>query len=273
MNYSNSFIFVPANKSKFLNKSLNWHVGGIIYDLEDSVLPNEKESALHQLADFLRQNEVKSPIAIRFNKENFANEFNYLMQHNVKIDYIVFPKYECLNSYHLMEGLIEHTNQNIKIIYCIESAFGLFNIREIIFKNDYGFGVLFGSSDFASSMNALIDSKMVWKAKLEINLACVANDLNMIDAPEFDIKNIEKLKNTLAFNVANGINYKATIHPDHLPVIQSYYNISETEYLRAKKIIELTDLNGVAVFENQMIDEAMKKKAVKTIKTYLLQNK
>ena len=51
-------IFIPANKLEYVDKALNSGADGIIFDLEDSVLQEDKISARDNLYAFLVKNSL-----------------------------------------------------------------------------------------------------------------------------------------------------------------------------------------------------------------------
>lgn len=269
MKNSNTFIFVPANSEKFLNKSLLFDVKSVIYDLEDSVLEADKENALKLLTNFLLRNEIKSKISIRFNFENYKKEISYLIQNKAHFDYIIIPKFNPLNYFAKYSRFIQENKIKQKLIFMVEDSQTLQDLYKLNLQiSDLTYGLMIGTNDLASDLDCAIDSQIMQNIKLNLQLFCKANSIKFIDAPEFDIQDIEKLKKVVEFNKNNGIMFKSAIHPSHIKAIDSIYKISKEEYEKSLKIIELSKKNGAFKLDNVMIDNANIKKALKIIKIY-----
>ncbi|WP_027121880.1 HpcH/HpaI aldolase/citrate lyase family protein [[Mycoplasma] imitans] len=274
MKHSNTFLFIPAISEKFLTKSLTLSPYCLIYDLEDSVLAKDKELALKQLGDFLalnanKINDVK--IAIRCNPENYINELTYLFNKKINFDYIVLPKFESRVVLENAIDFLKTRNAEQKLILIIESAVGYHEIMQIKLakeQSNYFYAIFLGTNDLSSDLNCEIESEVVNKVKLDLALYAKANKIIYIDAPEFDINNQQKVIDICKYNKKNGITYKGAIHPKHIEWIDSVYLVSEQEYLRAKKIIEILNEKGASNLGGEMIDIANIEKAKYIIKKY-----
>lgn len=272
MSFSNTFIFVPSNNNRFLEKSLNLKAKCIIYDLEDSVLPNEKEEAIKILSNFLFSNSknIKSEIAIRFNFENYQNEIMYLAKNNIQYNYAIIPKFNpslCLDE---MNHFIKKNNIKQKFIFIIETVDGLKSIinDDNKFDKNYIYGIMLGSNDLATELGCSIESEIINKIKLQLQLHCKFNRMAFIDSPDFNITNQEPLKSCCLYNKRNGISFKAAIHPNQIEIIDSFYKVDKSEYLKAKQIIDLYKEKGAFKLDDKMIDKANIQKALEIIKKY-----
>lgn len=272
MGLSNTFIFVPSNNIKFLNKSLNLNAKCIIYDLEDSVLQKDKEEAINILKNFLLTNSknIKSEIAIRFNFENYQKEIIYLIKDKIHFDYVILPKFNPLTSLKEINTFWEINKIKQKIIFIVETVDGLnalFN-TENTFNLNLVYGLMLGSNDLASDLGCSIESEIMNKIKLDLHLYCKFKKIEFIDAPDFNITNNNALKMCCQYNKLNGINFKAAIHPNQIEIIDSYYKIDKMEYLKAKEIVSLYKEKGGFKLDDQMIDKANINKALEIIKKY-----
>ena len=63
-------IFIPANKLEYIDKALNSGADGIIFDLEDSILQEDKRFARDNLYSFLMNNSLNTISYIRINDLN-----------------------------------------------------------------------------------------------------------------------------------------------------------------------------------------------------------
>jgi citrate lyase subunit beta-like protein len=185
-------ITVPASSAKMLEKSRGLSVDCVTYDLEDSVAPNRKANARHELRQFLsstRPNGAKE-VAVRINsvdtKHALADltevvrgipvvELRISVTKTVSqlkapnVDAIVVPKVQSASDLHFVTDAIRHlcpdrhsadgastadsTRPPLRILALIESAKGLTDIREICRASPYLSGLVFAAEDFCKDLS------------------------------------------------------------------------------------------------------------------------
>ena len=90
-------IFVPANKLDWVPKILASKADCIIFDLEDSILLNQKESSRNKLCDYLKSNVLDISVLIRINPldSDIGKEDLALFSRNTELfDALMLPKIE-----------------------------------------------------------------------------------------------------------------------------------------------------------------------------------
>ena len=148
-----SFLFVPGNNKRFIDKAKSLNVDIICLDLEDSVISDGKESSRQVIIETLKsRSEFRGEVYVRinsFDSNNMQGDLEAVVQKGV--DGIVIPKVndsnevielskrlsvlECERS--IKEGVIE-------IIPSIESAKGVVNAYEIARASPRVSAIIFG---------------------------------------------------------------------------------------------------------------------------------
>src|SRR5204863_9670796 len=90
--------------------------------------------------------------------------------------------------------------------------------------------------------------------------ACALAGVTPIDAPFFDIRDEDGLKQKVAAAVALGFAAKAAIHPAQIGAINTALTPSAEAVANARAILA-ENAKGVGTVDGQMIDEAVARKA------------
>lgn len=136
-----SLLFMPANSPSMLQNSSVFDCDAVIYDLEDAVSVNDKDSARNLLREFLNLNVVMDTcnmeVVVRINgldTDYYLDDLNAIVSD--KIDTIMLPKArveyllqldEMLTKLEKGRGLKKHIN----VIPIIELAISLTEVEQI----------------------------------------------------------------------------------------------------------------------------------------------
>ena len=147
-NYS-SFLFIPANKSRyFYNEDIN-EADALIVDFEDSLNCKITEKNFDLLNTTLQDINEKN-IYIRINSSYFRD---IMLNMNLElIKGIMLPKFTLSEAN--IRILKEINNIGKEILILIESPRGILDLRDTLdkFKVD---GIFFGSEDYITNINAI----------------------------------------------------------------------------------------------------------------------
>src|SRR5574340_1741972 len=133
-----SLIFVPGNNQRFLDKAKNLEADIVCFDLEDSVLLEEKKSARRLIKKALtKRSEYKSEVYVRTNSPISGmvyDDLNEILQKG--IDGLVIPKVNNVSELKKIEKMMINIEKKrklkqIDIIPSIESAEGIVNTYSI----------------------------------------------------------------------------------------------------------------------------------------------
>src|SRR3989304_4414741 len=156
-----SFLFVPGNNKKFIDKAKTLNADIICLDLEDSVPMNDKDSARKMLGETLQsRSDFKSEVYVRTNsfESGLAQEDLKAVVQN-GINGVVIPKVNDANEVFELSKLIsdlERTQSikqdSVEIMPSIESAKGVVNAYKIASASPRVSALVFGVFDFLFDM-------------------------------------------------------------------------------------------------------------------------
>ncbi|WP_067728615.1 HpcH/HpaI aldolase/citrate lyase family protein [Oceanobacillus damuensis] len=271
-----TWIFIPGNQTKHIDKAPTLSADNIIFDLEDSVASEEKEGARHKIKKAINELETKARKFVRVNEINspyFLDDISAVVSQ--KLDGLVIPKVNGKEDIQLVDYLIaqfEARNDvkagSISLIPLIETGKGMHHAYEIAKASDRIEALAFGAEDFMLDMsipkdegNALLMARS--------NLVMFSNAAGIqppIDGVYTDIHHQDGLQK--ATNVAKSLGFqgKLIIHPKQLEAVNNIFLPTESELRKARKIVEAYEAsqqNGIGAIQvdGKMIDVPVAERA------------
>ena len=101
-------------------------------------------------------------------------------------------------------------------------------------------------------------------ARSRLVAACALAGVLAIDSPFFDVRDHEGLTRETSQAVALGFAGKAAIHPNQIATINAALTPRPDDVARARAILA-ENAKGVGVLQGQMVDEAVARKARRTL--------
>lgn len=250
-----SYLYVPADNARFLEKAETSEADAIILDLEDSVKVSAKNIAEGQLSEFLSTSQrINLMLRVEPNRISFEEE---LINHP-KITKIYLPK---ANSLAAVQELNKHNKTNKAIHALIESSSGIENISEIATAdNVVSLGI--GEADFFGeiSLSEEIHPAIKSYVRSKVVIASAAFNLRPPVAPvSSNFKNLENFADETKEFLAMGYWGRACIHPSQVEIANEIFTPNSKLKERAQKIIALMEhsQSGATVDDQgQMIDVA-----------------
>ncbi|KAI0260196.1 citrate lyase beta subunit [Gloeopeniophorella convolvens] len=299
-----SYLYVPASSEHMLQKSLTTNSDIIIYDLEDSVAPLDKEDARERLAGFLTvrslakttpTDKLPSPsrIAVRINSPQtpfFERDIvRALTIPSVRT--LILPKINSTDDLETVTDAMEAYGRShgiINLVASIESARALHNVGEIArWESVYGqekggklAALLFAAEDYCADTSVIrtASRQELLYARSKIAITAKAFGLDAIDMQVcVNYRDTDYLKDESADGRRLGFSGKQAIHPAQVDVIQSTFVPTEQEILRAANILHMMaqahgaqkGAIGLDIGDDkggkEMVDAPMLKQAEKTV--------
>ncbi|NMJ86847.1 MAG: CoA ester lyase, partial [Thaumarchaeota archaeon] len=243
-----SFLFVPGNNKRFIDKAKSLNVDIICLDLEDSVISDGKESSRQVIIETLKsRSEFSGEVYVRinpFDSNNMQGDLEAVVQKGV--DGIVIPKVndpnevielskrlsvlECERS--IKEGVIE-------IIPSIESAKGVVNAYEIARASPRVSAIIFGVFDFLFDMGLeYVENSIEYSyAKAKIPVDAKAAGVYAIDSIWQNIDDINGLIKDAVIGMKLGYKGKSIIHPSQIASVHEIFVPNKEEIEWAKKVV------------------------------------
>ncbi|MGH6798390.1 MAG: aldolase/citrate lyase family protein, partial [Roseiarcus sp.] len=128
------------------------------------------------------------------------------------------------------------------------------------------FGLMLGAADMAADLGSATAWEPLAFARGRLVAACALTGVTPIDAPFFDLHDDAGLTQEVAAAAALGVAAKAAIHPAQLGAINAALTPSAAAVEKARAILA-ENAKGVGTIDGQMIDEAVARKARRTLAT------
>jgi citrate lyase subunit beta / citryl-CoA lyase len=271
-----SLLFVPGNRIDRIEKAFASPADAVIIDLEDAVVPSEKESVRKQIGSILEKANRKN-IFIRVNGAKtpfFSGDLEMVTQASVRG--IIVPKSEdpeALRKADHKLGDLERARSlqegQVWLIPQLESALALSKAQEIGASTQRILALAFGAGDLTLDLGAKLTKtgEELFFARSYLVMASRLAGVYAIDAPfMLDIKDIEGLSGEARRSRQLGFRGKFCIHPSQVGPINEIFSPTPEEVDRAKKIIKAYDLatgkgEGAIALEGEFIDPPVYERA------------
>jgi citrate lyase subunit beta / citryl-CoA lyase len=283
-----SYLFVPGDSQRKLEKSLGSGADALIIDLEDSVAPSGKAEARRITAGFLaeaRKEASRPKLYIRVNDLATGltvQDLDAVMEAGP--DGIVLPKAIGGNDVtHLAAiiavreaefGLPDGTTSIMAI--GTETARSVFQLGTFRGASHRLVGIAWGGEDLSADLGAESnrgdDGHYTDPYRLARSLTLMgaaSAEVDAIDTVYTSFKDIEGLAAECRAARRDGFSAKMAIHPAQVPVINDTFAPSDTEIAKAKAIVAAFADNpsaGVVAIDGEMIDMPHLKRAERLLK-------
>jgi len=280
-----SVLLVPASNWKMIQKTAAATADAVCIDLEDAVAPDEKEaSRAHVIQAFTELDFGKKLKLFRMNglDTHFAYRdiIEIIEAAGNHVDLIVVPKVNRPEDIYVVETLLsqiesyKNIQRPIGLEALIETAAGCVNIREIAACSERLEGFIFGSGDYAASMQMPLESigeldehdavypGHRWQYVMHaIVSAARAYQKRAIDGPFAGIKNPEGLLQACKIGRAMGFDGKWCIHPSQVDTANQTFIPSEKQLEWAQTVLNeyetaVREGRGAISVNGKMIDVA-----------------
>jgi len=158
---------------------------------------------------------------------------------------------------------------------------GLVNVDDIAGASPRVETIIFGPADFMASINmkTLVVGEQppgydVGDAYhyilMRLLMAARAHDLQVIDGPYLQIKDLDGYRRVAGRSAALGFDGKWTLHPDQIAVANEVFSPAQADYDHAENILDAYEYytserggaKGAVMLGDEMIDEASRKMAL-----------
>jgi citrate lyase subunit beta / citryl-CoA lyase len=287
-----SCLAVPGSNPRFLEKAQALPADQVFLDLEDACAPLAKEGARHTIVDALNQGDWRGKTrVVRVN--DWTTHWTYRDVVTVvegagqNLDCIMLPKVQDAQQVVALDLLLTQIEKTmgfevgkIGVEAQIENAKGLVNVNEIAAASPRTEAIIFGPADFMASIN--MKTMVVGEQPpgygadayhyilMKILMAARTYDLQAIDGPYLQIRNIDGYREVAQRAAALGFDGKWVLHPGQIDASNEIFSPSQEDYDHAEMILDAYDWctsevggrKGSAMLGDEMIDEASRKMAL-----------
>ena len=248
MTPNRSFLFVPGNHPRKLEKVFEAGADAVIIDLEDAVAIAEKPATRTVAVEALKQTH-KSRGYIRVNALDTAFCFQDLQEIvGPWLDGIVLPKVESATDYLTVDWVLGNLERDagmevgrIDLMPIVETARGLAAARDIAACGGRIKRLSFGAGDYTRDLNLqwTFNEDEIAAARAELVLASrLANIEPPIDTVFIHIKEPDHFARSASKGREFGFQGKLCIHPNQVDATHAAYTPTEEEAAWAQKIID-----------------------------------
>jgi citrate lyase subunit beta / citryl-CoA lyase len=276
-----------------LEKAQGLDADEVMLDLEDSVAPDAKFEAQRNVVAALEDGDWRDrTIAVRVNdwstRWTVHDVVNVVGQAKGRVHTLVLPKAESAHHVAALDLLLAQVERtvdlpvgDIGIEVQIESARGLLEVDAIASASSRVETLVFGPADFMASVNmrTLVVGEQppgydvgdaYHYALMRILVTARAHDLQAIDGPFLQVRDVEGFRRSAQRAAALGYDGKWVLHPDQVRAGNEVFTPSQQEYERAEAVLEAYEhatsksggYRGAVMLGEEMIDEASRKMAL-----------
>lgn len=258
-----TYFFIPASKSRFIEKIQTIESDEIVFDFEDAVADTENEIAIENVKKVTNRQKywVRPQLFSSKHSEINTTQLEVLIELGFKkyfLPKIITPQ-QLQNTYNVFEY---YDTTDIQCILLIENPLALINIPHFFDDPKIPIkGLALGAQDYAAKINMKYSSQQIeWARKTVLNAACAYN-VEAIDISSMIISNAEEFKNEALEGFEMGYTAKMIVHPNQLEAIKNIEYFTPQEIEQAKKIEQQIDFSQLNNFSVVVIDGKLYEKA------------
>lgn len=275
-----SVLYMPGSNARALDKAKTLSADGVIFDLEDSVAPEAKETARQQVVDAVKMGGFGArEVFIRINGVDtpwHADDLSAAA--HAAPDVILVPKVSSSDTLELIgrRMLDMGTNHKARVWAMIETPLAIFNILEIAAaardSETRLAGFVMGTNDLAKDTRArLVPGRTPMLAWLSMCVAAARiHGIDILDGVYNDIGNADGFAKECAQGVELGFDGKTLIHPSQIEPCNKAFSPSPTDVEQAHKMIAAFDQpenkgKGVVSIDGRMVERLHADMARRTV--------
>jgi citrate lyase subunit beta/citryl-CoA lyase len=256
-----SWLFVPADSEPKVQKALESDADAVIFDLEDSVVPDRKKTARDILKNLPKHSNGPqwwvrvNPLGSEFHKDDLR------LIGSAYVHGIVLPKSE--SGADVVE--VSHRTGNIPIHAIVtETAASLFNLMSYAKPRSPLVAMSWGAEDLSAALGASSkydeNGELAFTYKLARSLClagAVAACVQPVDGVFADFRDDQGLRYEAEAASREGFTGKLAIHPAQVPIINAAFTPSVDEVRHAAEIVAAFEAHpdaGVLSVGGRMVD-------------------
>jgi citrate lyase subunit beta/citryl-CoA lyase len=278
-----SMLFVPANVSRFVESAHTRGADAIILDLEDSVLPKDKEHARTLVAAAApKVARSGADVLVRVNRpwRQCLRDMEAVV--SPEICALMLPKTESAAHVKLLAEVLDEIEAerglpqgHTRLVPIIESAGAFFRVQEIAAAHPRIVALTLGSEDFALSVGMVPEAEGLFYPKQQIVIAaCAAGVLPLgLIGTVADYKDLQAFRTTARRSRRLGLMGALVIHPSLIDILNEEFRPAAEEVQQAHRIVAAFEgasggnLGAIEV-DGKMVDIPVAERARRTLERH-----
>jgi (S)-citramalyl-CoA lyase len=255
-----SLIFAPGLKPELFAKALGAGADIVCIDLEDAIAPPHKaEARAKTLALFAERPDTGAVEAVvRINPMSTADGLRdalAVIEAAAPPPSLMMTKVRTADEVRRLDCLLGDSPVRLQVI--IEANEGLENAYAIAQSSPRIDALLFGGYDMAAELRVAPLWEPLVYARARVAHAAAGAGLDLLDAPNLDLEDMDALATAAHQARALGYTGKAAIHPKQIPAINEAFSPSADEVAEARRIVaafEKEGGTGLLVVDGKLIE-------------------
>ena len=243
-----SMLFLNAQKPSLIRDAYLYGPDSLMFDLEDAVAENQKDSARFSLYNALRNIDYgRSEKVVRINgldTPHWREDVRCAVA--AGCDSIRLPKTETARDISILEeevykaekefGIEEGT---VLLMAAIESARGVINCMEICTASDRLFGIALSGGDYTKDLQTTLSPTGVelMGARQHMIIAARAAKVQCFDTVYTNVNDLDGFRHETEMIKQMGFDGKSLINPRQIPIVHGVFTPTDKEIEFAKKVV------------------------------------
>ena len=286
-----SWMFVPGDRQRMIDKSLGLSVDALMFDIEDGVAPAAKDTARRQIAAVLDQiaaRKKENPAFrtparyVRINAvghERMHSDFEHVIR--PALEGLAVPKVETPDQVKTVERILDDREPkmgmpagSVRLLIAIESPKGLFNAYAIATSSPRVIGLMFGAEDFSRELSLPLrregEATDLIYARSAFVTAAAAAHVQAVDGVWPNFQDIEGLRRFALQSRQLGFSSMSLIHPAQIDEVNAAFTPTAEEIDYCRRVVQAFDDarargEGSIAFGGQLLDVPIVDRARQTI--------
>lgn len=276
-----TMMYVPGNNPGLLKDAHIYGADALMFDLEDSVSLQEKDTARFLVFNALLSIDYEgTETVVRVNSLETPygrDDFEAIVR--AKPDMIRLPKIEGAEEVKEADLLIGEIERKagielgtIKLMAALESARGIVNAYDIATASPRLAALALGAEDFVADIKTSRSSEgfELLFARSQVLIAARAARLFALDTVFSDLKDEAAFAREVEYIKQLGFDGKSVLHPRQVETVHRIYTPTRTEIEQARRIITVMQEAeqkgaGVISLDQQMIDKPIVERAQRVL--------
>lgn len=251
-----AWIITPGLRPSRFEAAQTSGAGVALVDLEDSVAMPDKQAARTQAQQFFHR-PAPCTLGVRMNAPTIlegTRDLVAMAAYTFKPDLILVPKTESARDIELVASVLDTEGYTPDIWALIETPRAFVKLPSIMKAPRLG-GVVFGSADYAATVRCGLGWDALLYARCALVNSATAAGVPAIDAPAFDLSDLDGLRREAEKAKELGFYGKGAVHPSQVAVINDTFAPSDEEIARARAIVAAGQKsgNGITSVDGQMV--------------------
>lgn len=263
-----SALFMPASNKRALEKAKTLNTDCIIFDLEDSILEENRSQAHKNLLELFSNHTFKNTeTVIRTSQINATGFLTDLKTANeCTPNAILLPKISTAKN---LQDVAKQTKLNLWAM--IETPKALMNLKEICTASDKLKCLVIGPNDLAKETGTANNRLTQTPWIMNIIAAARAYDLSILDGVYNKFKDLDGFKVDCNQAIDMGFDGRTLIHPNQIDIANNAFGPNDSDILKAIKIIDAfteakNQTKGAIQIDGEMIERLHLQQAEQLIK-------